>query len=376
MTENTRRFLPYGKQSISDEDVAAVAEVLRSDFLTTGPMVPKFEAAFAEATQAKHAIAVSSGTAALHLAALAAGLGPGKTAIVPAITFMATANAALYTGASVTFADVDPETGLLTAHTLREALGRAGGAAAILPVHYAGRCVDMAQVMSAAKAYGARVIEDACHAVGGIQANGRPVGAGPGHMAIFSLHPVKTIAAGEGGVITTRDDDLAQKLRVLRNHGMDRESALRPELATAPDGSRNPWYHEMVALGFNYRLSDIHAGLALSQLSRLKTFVSRRRALVDRYREKLAPLAPIVLPPTPVPDGVPAWHLCAARINFDAAGRSRASVMHALRDLGVGTQVHYIPVHMQPFYLQNQGSLSLPGAETFYARTLSLPLFP
>mgnify|MGYP001302383630 CR=1 FL=1 len=370
-------FLPYGRQTIDEADVAAVTAALRGDFLTTGPTVGAFEADFARAVGAAHAVSCANGTAALHLAALALGLGPGDTVIVPTLTFLATANAARYVGAEVCFADVDPETGLMTPETLARAAKAAAASGAgqvksVSPVHLGGNVCDMAAIAGIARGAGWSVVEDACHAVGG---------AGVGacehsDMAVFSLHPVKTITAGEGGVVTTQQPALAERLARLRNHGMVREPAAFTEKDQAFDaaGAANPWYYEMPAPGFNYRLTDIQAALAMSQLKKLPAFVARRQALAARYDRALAPLAPAV---RPVPRaGAPALHLYAVLIDFAGIGRSRADVMRKLRADGVGTQVHYVPVHRQPYYRARYGRLDLPGADAYYARTLSLPLFP
>lgn len=375
-------FLPYGRQSVDEADIEAVAAVLRSDWLTGGPAVEAFENAFAAATGARHAVACASGTAALHLAALMLELRPGDGVVVPSVTFLATANAARYVGAEVVFADVDSETGLMTSETLSAALDRAEAAgntvASVFPVHLAGQMTDM-DAMAETAGSGRTLVEDACHVLGGTDAAGHPAGAcRKSVMTCFSLHPVKAIAGGEGGVVTTNDDELARRLRLARNHGMERDAArfVRPEQAFAPDGSANPWYYEMALPGFNYRLSDIHAALAGSQLARLGGFVARRAELVALYDRLLAPLAPAVRPMRRLGRGAAAWHLYVALIDFGAAGLDRATVMRRLREAGIGTQVHYLPVHRQPYYVDRYGEIDLPGADAWYARALSLPLFP
>ncbi len=380
-------FLPYGRQDIDQADIDAVTTVLRGDWLTQGPAVESFERALCERTGAAHAVSCANGTAALHLAALALGLGPGDAVVVPAVTFLATANAARYVGAEVAFADVDPDTGLMGPAQAEEAMERAARAGwrvrALAPVHFAGQTADMAGLGALAARHGLAVIEDACHAIGSLDmtpdGHALPVGGGAvGTLTAFSFHPVKTIAAGEGGAVTTNDADLAARLRRFRNHGMERDPTgfEDREAAFAADGTANPWYYEMAEPGFNYRLTDIHSALALSQLARLDAFVERRRHLMDLYAERLAPLAPLVLPAARVPWCRPAWHLCAVRVDFAAAGRTRAQVMTDLRARGIGTQVHYIPVHRQPYWRERHGGLALPGADAHYARTLSLPLFP
>ena len=378
-----RPYLPYGRQCIDDDDIEAVAAVLRSDYLTTGPVVEAFEAKLAEITAAGHAISVSSGTAALHIAALALDLEPGDVVVVPTMTFLATANAALYAGAEVVFADVDPATGLLTPETLEDALSRAGNRArAVMPVHINGQTADMPALAHVAGDAGLKIVEDACHALGGshTRADGSmtPIGSGAcSLMSVFSFHPVKTIAMGEGGAITTNDADTAARLRILRNIGMTRDPAAfqLPDQAFAADGAPNPWYYEMPVLGFNYRASAIHCGLGLSQLKKLPRFVEKRSRLLARYHELLAELAPLVEPLPTVPGCMPAWHLAVVRIDFPEAGVSRADVMRALHERGVGTQVHYIPVHRQPYYRQRYGELNLPGANAYYDSVLTLPLF-
>ncbi|TWA61005.1 UDP-4-amino-4,6-dideoxy-N-acetyl-beta-L-altrosamine transaminase [Azospirillum brasilense] len=380
-------FLPYGRQDVDQADIDAVTAVLRGDWLTQGPTVEAFERALCERTGAVHAVSCANGTAALHLAALALGLGPGDAVVVPSVTFLATANAARYVEAEVAFADVDPETGLMGPEQAEAAMERAARAGwrvrALAPVHFAGQTADMAGLGALADRHGLAVIEDACHAIGSVDVtpDGRtlPVGSGAfGTLTAFSFHPVKTIAAGEGGAVTTNDAELAARLRRFRNHGMERDPAGFEDrgAAFAADGTANPWYYEMAEPGFNYRLTDIHSALALSQLARLDSFVERRRHLMDLYAERLAPLAPLVRPTAPVPWCRPAWHLCAVRIDFATAGRTRAQAMADLRARGIGSQVHYIPVHRQPYWQKRCGRLSLPGADTHYARTLSLPLFP
>jgi UDP-4-amino-4,6-dideoxy-N-acetyl-beta-L-altrosamine transaminase len=378
------RFLPYGRQQIEEDDVAAVAAVLRGDWLTTGPAVEAFEAALAERTQAQHAVVCGSATAGLHLAMMALGLKEGERAIVPSITFLATANAARYVGAEVVFADVDPETALLTPATLEAAIARAEGKAkAVLPVHFGGRTVDLAAIAAVAERHGLAVVEDAAHAIGASYGPGNqprtPVGdCRYSRMAVFSFHPVKTIAMGEGGAITTNDAALRERLARFRSHGMTRDPAAfaNRDLAFDTDGTPNPWYYEMPEPGYHYRATDIHCALGLSQLKKLDRFAARRRALLERYRQALTPLAPLArLAPAPS-DCEPAWHLCTALVDFAAAKRTRAQVMTALRERDIGTQVHYIPVHTQPYYRRRYGALALPGAESYYARCLSLPLFP
>lgn len=371
-------FLPYGRQVIDDDDVAAVVEVLRSDRLTTGPAVDAFEAAFRARTDGAEAVAVSSGTAALHIAALALGLGSGDAVVVPSMTFVATANAVRFTGADVIFADVDPDTGLMEASHLEAALARADDAKvkAVFPVHLAGQAPDMAALTATARANGLKIVEDACHSVGGAyrDRNGAttPIG-GCAHsdMTVFSFHPVKTIAMGEGGLVSCTDDRLADTLKRLRNHGLER----RARHLSDPAAAAQPWYYEIAELGFNYRASDIHCALGMSQLKKLDVFVAERGRLASLYDDALASLAPRVRPIARRESCVPAWHLYPVLIDFDGLDGGRARMMKDLKDRGIETQVHYIPVHTQPYYRALYGALDLPGANAYYARCLSLPLF-
>lgn len=367
-------FLPYGRQSVDEADVDAVARVLRGDYLTTGPEIAAFEAEFAAAVEAPHAVSCNSATAALHLALDALGVGPGDVCVVPTITFLATANAALYCGASVTFADVDPETGLMTAQTLQEALERAGPAAkAVLPVHLAGALCDVDAVAAIARPAGLSIVEDSCHALGTIDADGAPAGAcRVSDAATFSFHPVKTLACGEGGMVTTQDGELAGRMARARSHGVERDPA-RFRTGALKDA---PWAYEQQALGWNYRLPDILAALGRSQLAKLPAFAAKRRALCRAYERDLAPLAPLVRPPVAQPGVDPCRHLMNVRIDFGAAGVTRGEVMAGLKRRGVGSQVHYIPVHTQPYHAARGGEADLPGARAYYESTLSLPLFP
>lgn len=385
MTARPKDFLPYGRHLIEEDDIAAVTRVLKGEWLTTGPTVKAFEIAFAERAGARFAVACSSGTAGLHLAALALGLGEGDAVVVPTITFLATANAARFVGAEVVFSDVDPGTGLMDRAALRQALDRtpAGTVKAVFPVHVNGQCVDMEMVAAEGKENGFRVVEDACHAIGTTYRTREgatlPVGScRHSDMAVFSLHPVKTLAMGEGGMVTTNDEALYRRLLRYRNHGLvrDPDAFENREQGFDKEGEPNPWYYEMHELGFNYRASDINCALGLSQLGKLERFVARRRALAERYDVLLAPLAPLVRPIERVQGCNPAWHLYVTLIDFTAAGVTRAEVMTRLREQGVGTQVHFIPVHGQPYYQNRYGYLVLPGAQAYHDRALALPLFP
>ncbi len=378
-------FLPYGRQVIEDDDVAAVVEALRSDYLTTGPRVGEFEQALADATGAKHAIACSNGTAALHLAARALNLGPGTTTIVPAITFLATANAVRLNGGEVIFADVDPNTGLMRTSNLIEALSRCPGgtANAVFNVHLAGQCGDLAGIHAIARDHRLRIVDDACHAVGTTyktqSSTTHCIGDNSySDLTCFSFHPVKTIAMGEGGAITTDDDTLAKIIARDRTHGMTRDAAdfTQPDEAFDDKHEAHPWYYEMDVPGLNYRIPDILCALGTSQLKKLARFSARRRELVARYDAELARLAPLVKPLARTPGVDAAWHLYVALIDFHALHVERATVMRRLAAQGIGTQVHYLPVYRQPYYRELAPELVLPGADEYYRRTLSLPLFP
>lgn len=377
------QFLPYGRQSIDESDVDAVCQVLRSEWLTMGPMVEAFEEALAEHVGSAGAVACASGTAALHLATLALKIGPGHAVVVPAITFVATANAPRLAGAEIIFADVDPKTGLMMPEHVEAALAAAQGphAKAVFPVHLNGQCGDPMGIRSLARQHGLRVIEDACHAVGGSYRStdgmSRLGACDHSDLTTFSFHPVKTISTGEGGIVTGNDPEMLSSLRLLRNHGMvrDGDKFENRDAAFDSNGESNPWYYEISELGLNYRLSDIHCALGLSQLTRLDAFVARRRTLVERYRHALADLSPIASLTTQIPWGEPAWHLMVVLIDFEAVGMSRAEVMKALRLKGIGSQVHYIPLYRQPYYHRRYGEMRLPGAEAYYDRCLSLPLF-
>ena len=369
MSAGVLPFLPYGRQTIEDDDVAAVAAALRADFLTTGPTVEAFETAFKRKAGAEHAIAVANGTATLHLAMLALGVGEGDVCIAPSVTFLATANCARYVGAEVVFADVDPDSGLMTPETLADALKRAGDrrVRAVLPVHLRGDVCDLPAMRGMASAAGAVLVEDAPHALGSVATfDGVDHTVGDGAysaFASFSFHPVKTLATGEGGMLTTSDAGLAARARSLRGHGMVR-----------PAGAA-PWVYEMPELGFNYRIPDVLCALGISQLSKLDRFVARRRTLAALYAEKLSGLAHVTLAATPAWSD-PALHLLTVLIDFEALGTTRLAVVEALKAAGVGSQVHYIPVHTQPYYQARYGALDLPGAEAWYARCLTLPLYP
>ena len=378
----TNSFLPYGRQLIEDDDIAAVVEALRGDLLTTGPYVGRFEAQLARTVGARHAVVCANGTAALHMAARALGLGHGSRVVVPAITFLATASAAHLNGAEIVFADVDPLTGLMRPEDLLAALARTERADAVFNVHLNGQCGSVEEIAAIARAHGARIVDDACHALGAafVAADGTATTIGANAFAdlsVFSFHPVKAIAMGEGGAVTANDPQLAKRLVLARNHGMSRDPDDFENTADAFDatGTPNPWYYELAEPEFNWRANDIQCALGLSQLGKLGRFVARRRALAARYDAFFADRGPIVRPIGRTRMCLPAWHLYVLRINFREAGISRAQLMRNLAADGIGTQVHYYPVHRQPYYARRYGAIHLPGADAYYESALSLPLF-
>lgn len=376
--------LGYGRQFIDDDDVAAVVAALRSDFLTQGPLVRAFEDALCEATSAKHAVAVTNGTAALHLAALAAGVGPGDRGLTSDVTFVASANGMRYAGGRPGLVDVDPDTGLVDLGALEragDALAAAGTPPKLLvPVDFAGAVVDLPRVRALAARHGALVVEDAAHSLGATyEHEGRTHRAGScehADMAILSFHPVKHVTTGEGGAVLTNDDALARELRDLRTHGITRDAAL----LETNDG---PWYYEQRRLGLNYRIPDLNCALGASQMKKLPGFVARRRELAARYDAAFARLAGVVAPLVVRPGTRSSYHLYVLRLvpraGEDLAGvRARRRALHAgLAERKIFCQVHYIPVHRQPdFRRAGLAEGDFPGAEALYAGCLSLPMFP
>jgi UDP-4-amino-4,6-dideoxy-N-acetyl-beta-L-altrosamine transaminase len=375
-------LLHYGHQVIDDADIAAVVDALKSDWLTTGPAVGRFEAALAAVTGARHAVVCNSGTAALYLAWRALRLEPGDAVVVPAITFVATASAAVLAGLEVIFADVDPDAGLMGAEQVEEAIKRSGHERirAVCPVHLGGRIRAVSELAELAERRRLMIVEDACHALGTEYGNGsNRVGACAHSVAAcFSFHPVKAVTMGEGGAITTNLGELAETMRLLRSHGMSRDPAqmCNRELAFGANGAINPWYYEIDDISHNFRASDLNCALGDAQLRKLPAFLAARRELMAQYARRLAPLVPDIRLIPSGPDSNPGWHLCGVLIDFAALGTDRATVMRRLRERGVGTQVHYIPVHLLPYYRRLHPALDLPGANAYYARTLSLPLWP
>jgi UDP-4-amino-4,6-dideoxy-N-acetyl-beta-L-altrosamine transaminase len=366
-------MIPYGRQSLDQADIDAVVEVLESDWLTQGPTRTRFEVAVAERCEAGFAVAVCNATAALHIACLAADLGPGDRLWTTPNTFLASANCGRYCGADVDFVDIDPLTWNLDAKALARKLESAE-LAGLLPkvvvaVAFSGQSCDMRAIAALARRYAFTLIEDASHAVGARYA-GRPVGCGEfAAMTVFSFHPVKIITTGEGGMVLTNRPELAERLGRLRSHGMTRDPAQMDE------PSHGPWYYQQVELGFNYRMTDIQAALGLSQLGKLEGFIARRRALVARYQAAFAGL-PLTLPGLQA-EAESAWHLYVVRLQTEQIESTHREVFEALREAGVGVNLHYIPVHLQPYYRElgfKPGDY--PEAERYYAQAISLPVFP
>jgi len=366
-------MIPYGRQDISEADVEAVVEALRSDFLTQGPAVPAFETAVADYCGAQHAVAVNSATSALHIACLALGVGKGDVVWTSPITFVASANCALYCGADVDFVDIDPRTYNLSAESLGNKLAQAAQDGrlpkVVIPVHLCGQSCDMAAVHALSQRYGFKIIEDASHAIGG-----RYLGESVGNcrysdIAVFSFHPVKIITTGEGGMALTNDSTLARRMQLLRSHGITRDEA---EMTKTPDG---PWYYQQIDLGFNYRMTDLQAALGRSQVKRLDEFVARRHAVARRYEELLANV-PVIIP-WQHPDCDSSLHLYVIRLKGGGHGKTHREVFDALRASGIGVNLHYIPVYRQPYYERlgfKEGYC--PNAERYYQEAISLPMYP
>ena len=370
--------IPYGSHSVDESDIDSVVRVLREAPLTQGSKVQEFEQAVAQYVGSKYAVAVSSGTAALHLAVLALELDDQACLLTSPITFVASANAGAYCGLSVEFIDIDPLTANLSAESLASRLSNTTSPTVVIPVHYAGLPCDMNSIKDIADASGAIIIEDAAHALGSVYPNGRRVGCCDyAAMTTFSFHPVKAIAAGEGGMITTNDPELYRRLLRLRSHGINKldDHLYRPEYSMS-DGVQNPWYYEMQCLGYNYRLTDIQCALGLSQLRRLDDFIYKRKELVKAYDSFFSGSTVIVPAQIDSNRDHSAHHLYVVKIDFDAIQLSRAELMMQLRESGIGTQVHYIPVPIHPYY-SSRGHKGdrFPNALKFYSQCLSIPLF-
>lgn len=361
----------YGKQTIDKEDIISVNEVLKSPFLTQGPNVAEFEKTICQCTKARYAIAVANGTAALHLSMMALNIKANDEVITSPLTFVASANCVLYCGGKAIFSDIEADSGLIDPEQLRGRINKK--TKAIIPVHYAGQSCDMDRISKIAKDNNLFVIEDAAHAIGS-EYKGVKVGSCRySDMTIFSFHPVKTITTGEGGVITTNNPDYYKKLLLLRTHGITKE---KKDFKNPHGLEIGPWYYEMQSLGFNYRLTDIQAALGLSQIKKLDKFVQKRREIVELYKREFAndPRFEVLIEK---PYGVPAYHLFPLLIDFSQIKKTKAQLFSDLQENGIHPQVHYIPVHLQPFYQQFDYHLGdYPKAEAFYQRTISLPLYP
>lgn len=365
-------IIPYGRQDISQADIDAVVAVLRSDFLTQGPVVPAFESAVAKYCNAQQAVAVNSATSALHIACLALGVGRGDVVWTSPITFVASANCALYCGATVDFVDIDPRTYNLSVERLEEKLVEAQKAGTlpkvVIPVHLCGQSCDMAAIHALGQQYGFKIIEDASHAIGGKYKN-EPIGCCRfSDITVFSFHPVKIITTAEGGIALTNSEELARKMVVLRSHGITRDE---DQMTHESDG---PWYYQQIELGYNYRMTELQAALGLSQMNRLDAFVARRHALANRYDKLLVELP--VTTPWQHPDSYSGLHLYVIRLQIKANSKAHCQVFKALRKQGIGVNLHYIPVHTQPYYERlgfKKGDF--PQSEHYYEEAISLPMF-
>lgn len=369
------KTLHYGSQYIDDEDIAEVLGVLKSDFLSQGPAIGRFEEQVKAHTGAGYCVAVSSGTAALHLAVKALDIKSGKQGITAPVTFIASANSFIYNNLSPGFADIDEKTYCIDPRELEKKINK--NTAVIIPVHFAGQPAEMKKIYETARKQGIFIIEDAAHAIGSRLEDGSPIGACTySHMTVFSFHPVKTITTGEGGAITTNDKKLYQKLLMLRNHGLTKDNSLFKCQPKDPQ-LIGPWYYEMQELGFNYRMTDIQAALGKGQLRKLARFVKRRREIIRSYNEAFKGLAWLTVP-YERPGVFSALHLYVVKIDFPRINKTRAQVMAELKEKGINTQVHYIPVHLQPYYRENFGFKEgdYARAEHYYQHCLSIPLYP
>jgi len=366
-------MIPYGRQDISEDDIQSVVDVLRSDYLTQGPVVPAFEKAVASHSGASHAIAVNSATSALHIACLSLGVGPGDWVWTSPITFVASANCALYCGAQVDFVDIDPRTYNMSAQALAQKLAEAELAGrlpkAIIPVHLCGQACDMQAIHELSQRYGFKIIEDASHAIGG-KYRGEPIGnCRYSDITVFSFHPVKIITTAEGGMALTNDPKLMDRMSLLRSHGITRDPG---HMTHEADG---PWYYQQIELGFNYRMTELQAALGLSQMKRLDEFVARRHAIASRYDSQLDALP--VVTPCQHPDSYSGLHLYVIRLQLEKIGKTHRQVFERLREQGIGVNLHYIPVHTQPYYrAMGFGVGQFPEAERYYTEAVSLPMYP
>ncbi len=378
----TQKFIPYGKQIIEDDDIQAVVDTLKTDWLTQGPKIPEFEKTVASRVGAAFGSAMATGTAALHCACFAAGVGPGDEIITAPITFAASGNCALFLGATVKFVDIRPDTYCIDHKKLEKAITKK--TKAIIPVDFTGQPCDMDEINAIAKKHGLYVIQDAAHSLGATY-KGRPVGS-LADMTIFSFHPVKHITTGEGGMVVTNHKDLDQKIKLFRTHGITNDESLmvcRDQMADNEGSFKgNPatkaaWYYEMLALGYNFRITDMQCALGLSQFRKLDRFINRRRQIVDAYNKAFSK-SPFLICPYQDKDRESAWHLYMLRLKLDKIKKGRRQIFDELRAAGIGVHVHYIPLHLLPYYRENLGFKrgDFPEAEKYYDSALTIPLFP
>lgn len=366
-------MIPYGRQDITAEDINAVIEVLQSDWITQGPAIGRFEESISKLCLVEHSVAVNNATSALHMACLALGLGRDDYLWTSPITFVASSNCGLYCGATIDFVDIDPRTSNMDMNALESKLIKAEYESKlpkiVVPVHFSGQSCDMHALHVLAKRFGFNVIEDASHAIGG-QYRNKPIGSCHySDITVFSFHPVKIITTGEGGMATTNNSEIAEKMRLLRSHGITREAELMI------NDTQGPWYYEQIDLGYNFRMTDIQAALGASQMNRLGAYINRRRELVARYDTLLANLP--IITPHENPDASSAWHLYVIRLKLREIRPDRRQVFESMRRLGIGVNVHYIPVHTQPYYYSLGFRPGMfPEAEQYYSEAISLPLFP
>jgi len=366
-------MIPYGKQEVTQSDIDAVVQTLQSDFLTQGGVVPKFEKAIADFCSAKYSVAFNSATSALHIACLALGVGKGDLVWTSPITFVASANSALYCGAEIDFVDIDPHTYNMSIDCLKSKLEYAKESGAlpkvVIPVHLSGQSCDMRAIQLLAKKYGFKIIEDASHAIGGKYQEGYVGNNRYSDITVFSFHPVKIITTGEGGAALTNSKEIKSKMALLRSHGVTRDQLLMTEI------SHGAWYYQQIALGFNYRLTDIQAALGLSQLKRLDDYVAKRHEIALRYDDLLSGLP--VVTPWRHPDVRSAHHLYIIRLRLDLIQKSHQEVFDGLREEGIGVNLHYIPVHLQPYYKKmgfKKGDFC--ESEKYYNEAISVPIYP
>ena len=369
MKKIKNKFLPYNRQSVDSDDIKAVTKVLQSNWLTSGPQIKKFEKNLSNIVNAKYCVSCSSGSAALHLAILSLNLKKDDYVIVPSITFVSTANSVVHSGANVIFADVNKNNGLMELNNFEQALSFGKKRIkAIMPVHLSGQCVDNEKIYRKAKKLGITVIEDGAHAIGTTYKNKkRPITVGSckhSSMACFSFHPIKTITTGEGGAITTNNKKVKDRLMNLRNHGILRNK------------KSNPWHYEINEIGYNYRMTDFQAALGSSQIKKIKTFIKKRSELAEYYHRSLSALSYFLEPIVQVPECSSSWHLYPILINFEKIGINKIKLMQEMKQKGVMTQIHYIPLYRHNVFKKKYGGICLPGAESYYEKSLSLPLFP